>query len=138
MPAPYWSCSACLSLRLARIASRSETGSRVSDSSTDKVNCTHVLGFDRAAVLADLLVDVGLFPAHAPGGVIFRRLEPDTLVLGLHQLGDGFTREHVDLEFAAGQLFPKMLTQRLLVDLELIGDFGLGDAESRSTLDEGS
>jgi hypothetical protein len=36
------------------------------------------------------------------------------LVPGLHQLGDGFTREHVDLEFAAAQLFPKMLAQRLL------------------------
>jgi hypothetical protein len=34
-----------------------------------------------AAVLADLLVDVGLFPAHAASGVIFRRLEPDSIVL---------------------------------------------------------
>jgi hypothetical protein len=29
-----------------------------------------------------------------------------------------------------------MLAQRLLVDLELIGDFGLGDANGRSVLDE--
>jgi hypothetical protein len=29
-----------------------------------------------------------------------------------------------------------MLAQRLLVDLELIGDFGLGDASGRSVLDE--
>jgi hypothetical protein len=28
-----------------------------------------------------------------------------------------------------------MLAQRLLVDLELIGEFGLGDAESRSSSD---
>ena len=42
----------------------------------------------------------------------------------------------VDFEFAAAQLFPKMLAQRLLVDLELIGDFGLGDANGRSALDE--
>jgi hypothetical protein len=35
-------------------------------------------GVDRAAVLADLLVDVGLFPAHAASGVIFRRIEPAT------------------------------------------------------------
>jgi hypothetical protein len=33
--------------------------------------------------------------------------------------------------------FPKMLAQRLPVDLELIGDFGLGDANGRSALDEG-
>jgi hypothetical protein len=32
--------------------------------------------------------------------------------------------------------FPKMLAQRLLVDLELIGDCGLGDANGRSVLDE--
>jgi len=44
----------------------------------------------------------------------------------------------VDFEFAAAQLFPKMLAQRLLVDLELIGDFGLGDANGRSALDEGA
>jgi hypothetical protein len=29
----------------------------------------------------------------------------------------------VDFEFAAAQLSPEMLAQRLLVDLELIGDF---------------
>ena len=57
---------------------------------------------------------------------------------GLHQLRDGFTREHVNFEFAAAQLVPKMLAQRLLVDLELIGDFGLGDANGRSALDEGA
>ena len=28
--------------------------------------------------------------------------------------------------------FPKMLAQRLLVDLELIGDFGLGDANAEA------
>ena len=39
----------------------------------------------------------------------------------------------VDFEFAAAQLSPKMLAQRLLVDLELIGDFGLGDANGRSS-----
>ena len=44
----------------------------------------------------------------------------------------------VDFEFAAAQLSPKMLAQRLLVDLELIGDFGLGDANGRSALDEGA
>jgi hypothetical protein len=58
------------------------------------------------------------------------------IVSGLHQFDEGFTRSHVDLEFAAAQLFPKMLAQRLLVDLELIGDFGLGDANGRSVLDE--
>ena len=44
----------------------------------------------------------------------------------------------VDFEFAAAQLFPKMLAQRLLVDLELIGDFGLGDANGRSALHKGA
>jgi hypothetical protein len=48
------------------------------------------------------------------------------------------TREHVDLEFAAVQLFPKMLAQRLLLDAKLIGDYGLGDANGRSALDEGA
>ena len=43
----------------------------------------------------------------------------------------------VDFEFAAAQLSPKMLAQRLLVDREPIGDFGLGDANGRSALDEG-
>jgi pimeloyl-ACP methyl ester carboxylesterase len=35
--------------------------------------------------------------AGAASGVIFRRIEPDALVSGLHQLRDGFTRSHVDL-----------------------------------------
>jgi len=48
------------------------------------------------------------------------------IVSGLHQFDEGFTREHVDFEFAAAQLFPKMLAQRLLLDAKLIGDFGLG------------
>jgi hypothetical protein len=77
----------------------------------------------------------GLFPAHAAGGVTFRRL---ALVSGLHQFDKGFTREHVDLKLAAAQLTPKMLAQRLLADAKLIGDFGLCDAESRSPLDEGA
>jgi hypothetical protein len=42
----------------------------------------------------------------------------------------------VDFEFAAAQLFPKMLAQRLLVDLELLGAVSLSEAESRSVLDE--
>jgi hypothetical protein len=50
----------------------------------------------------------GLFPAHAPGGVIFRRFEADALVSGLHQFDEDFTRSHVDLEFAAAQLIPEM------------------------------
>jgi hypothetical protein len=54
--------------------------------------CTHVFSFDWAAVLTDLLVEIGLFPAHAAGGVIFRRLEPDAIVSGLHQFDEGFTR----------------------------------------------
>jgi hypothetical protein len=33
-------------------------------------------------------------------------------------------RSHVDLEFAAAQLVPEMLAQRLLVDLQLLGDVG--------------
>ena len=102
----------------------------------DNVNCTHVLGFDRAAVLSNLLVDAGLFPAHAASGPIFRRIEPNALVLGLHQFDDGFTRSHVDLEFAAAQLVPEMLAQRLLVDPQLLGDVGLSEAENRSALDE--
>src|ERR1700731_3406235 len=40
------------------------------------------------------------------------------------------------LEFAAVQLDPKMLAQRFLVDLQLLGDVGLSEAESRSVLDE--
>jgi hypothetical protein len=58
------------------------------------------------------------------------------IVSGLHQFDEGFTREHVDFEFAAAQLFPKMLAQRLLLDAKLIGDFGLGDAKSRGVLNE--
>jgi hypothetical protein len=70
-----------------------------------------------------------------PGSESFPR-DSITLIPGLHQLRDGFTREHVDLEFAAVQLFPKMLAQPLLVDLELIGDVGLADAKSRGVLNE--
>ena len=72
----------------------------------------------------------------AASGVIFRRIEPDALVPGIHQLRDGFTREHVDLEFAAVQLAPEMLAQRLLLDAKLLGD--VGDAKSRGALDEGA
>jgi hypothetical protein len=46
---------------------------------------------------------------------------------------EGFTRTHVDLEFAAAQLIPEMLAQRLLVDLQLLGDVGLSEAESRTS-----
>jgi hypothetical protein len=44
----------------------------------------------------------------------------------------------VDFEFAAAQLSPKMLAQRLLVDRQMLGDVGLSEAESRSALDEGA
>src|ERR1700731_4710093 len=82
------------------------------------------------------LVDIGLFPAHGAGGVIFRRIEPDALVSGLHQLRDGFTRSHVDLEFAAAQLIPEMLAQRRLANLKLSSYLGLGDTKGRSALDQ--
>ena len=68
----------------------------------------YVLVFDRAAVLANMLADVALFPTHAASGVIFRRIKPDALFPGLHQLRDSSARQHVDLEFAAVQLFAKM------------------------------
>ena len=48
----------------------------------------------------------------------------------------GFTRDHVDLEFTAAQLIPKMLAQCLLADAKLLGDFGLGETKSRSALNE--
>ena len=53
--------------------------------------------------------DVALFPTHAASGVIFRRIKPDALFPGLHQLRDSSARQHVYLEFAAVQLFAKML-----------------------------
>jgi hypothetical protein len=46
-----------------------------------------------------------------------------------------WANSHVDLEFAAAQLVPEMLAQRVLVDLQLLGDVGLSEAESRSVLD---
>ena len=115
----YWSCSACLSLRLARIASRSETGRRVSDSRTDNVNCTHVLRFDRAAVLSNLLVDAGLFPAHAPGGPPLASAKPDLLISRLRQPIHIAADLHVRLEGPAVQLIPEMLAQRRLANLKL-------------------
>jgi hypothetical protein len=44
------------------------------------------------------------------------------------------TRNHVDLEFAAGQLVPEMLAQRRLTNLKLSSYLGLGDTKGRSTL----
>jgi hypothetical protein len=38
----------------------------------------------------------------------------------------------------AAQFLSKMLAQRLLADAKMLGDFGLGEAKSRSALDEGA
>jgi PLD-like domain len=96
-----------------------KAGSNARDAATDSVNSwRHIFKFHGAIVCAGHLLRRGLFPAHAPGGVIFRRFEADALVSGPHQFDEGFTRSHVDLESAAAQLDPEMLAQRLLVDLQ--------------------
>jgi hypothetical protein len=112
----------------------SEAFSNCSDSSTDNVNCTHVLSFDRAAVLSNLLVDVGLFPAHAARRPPLASAKPDLLISRLRQPIHIAADLHVRLEGPAVQLIPEMLAQRRLANLKLSSYLGLGDTKGRSTL----
>ena len=98
----------------------------------------HVLSFDRAAVLTNIFVDVGLFPAHAPGGPPLASAKPDLLISRLRQPIHIAADLHVRLEGPAVQLIPEMLAQRRLANLKLSSYLGLSEAKSRSALDEGA
>jgi hypothetical protein len=87
-------------------------------------------------VLADLLVDVGLFPAHAAGRPPLASAKPDLLVARLRQRIHIAADLHVRLEDAGVQLDPEMFAQRLFADAKLLGDAGLGETKSRGTLNE--
>ena len=110
-------------------------------------NASRICAYRRPArtrVDLQLLGDVGLSEAESRSVLDEGALFGSRLIFGWHfPSATGkqpyllyVTRSHVDLEFAAAQLVLEMLAQRLLVDLELIGDFGLGDANGRSVLDE--
>jgi hypothetical protein len=78
-----------------------------------------VLSFDRAAVLSNLLVDIGLFPAHAARRPLLASAKPDLLISRLRQPIHIAADLHVRLEGPAVQLIPEMLAQRRLANLKL-------------------
>jgi hypothetical protein len=93
--------------------------------------CAHILGFDRAAVLAGLFGDAGFLPAHAASGPPLASAKPDLLISRLRQPIHIAADPHVRLEGPTVQLLAEMLAQRRLANLKLSGYLGLGDTRER-------